>query len=102
MSFGDKALLEQGWVQSPVIQEVNDQLYITDKIIGIQSIMFPIRVASYLKEQFRTHPWDASDYFFNTVFNKSEWKLGIVHNRLTTQADGFSLIDKTDKTFIKK
>lgn len=102
MSFGDKALLEQGWVQSPVIQEVNDKLYITDKIIGIQSIMFPIRVADYLKNQFRTHPWDASDYFFNTVFNNSPWKLGIVHNRLTTQADGFSLIDKTNKTFIKK
>jgi hypothetical protein len=64
--------------------------------------MFPSCVANYLKEQFRTHKWDASDYFFNTVMGNSSWKMGIVHNRLTTQADGFSLIDQTNKTFIKK
>jgi hypothetical protein len=29
-------------------------------------------------------------------------KMGIVKDRLTTQADGFSLIDKTIKTFRKK
>jgi glycosyltransferase involved in cell wall biosynthesis len=102
MSFGDKALLEQGWVQSPVIEEINDQMYITNKIIGIQCIMFPSYVANYLKEQFRTHKWDASDYFFNVVMGNSPWKMGIVHNRITTQADGFSLIDQTNKTFIKK
>lgn len=103
MSFGDKALLEHGWLQSPVVEEIphQDLLYITNNIIGIQSIMFPKEVAGYLKEQFRTHPWDASDYFFNMVFRNSPWKMGIVHNRLTTQLDGFSLIDQTDKTFIK-
>jgi hypothetical protein len=76
-------------------------MYITDKIIGIQCIMFPVGAASYLKEQFRTQKWDAADYFFNRVFQNSPWELGIVHNRLTTQADGFSLIDQTHKTFIK-
>ena len=102
MSFGDKALLENGWVQSPVIEEVNDSLYITNNIIGIQCIMFPIGVANYLKGQFRTHKWDAADYFFNIVMRNSGMKMGIVHERLTTQADGFSLIDKTNKTFTKK
>jgi hypothetical protein len=101
MSFGDKALLEQGWVQSPVVRDINETMYITDKIIGIQCIMFPVGAASYLKEQFRTQKWDAADYFFNRVFQNSPWELGIVHNRLTTQADGFSLIDQTHKTFIK-
>ena len=102
MSFGDKALLEQGWVQSNVARDINETMYITDKIIGIQCIMFPVGAASYLKEQFRTEKWDAADYFFNRVFQNSPWELGIVHNRLTTQADGFSLIDQTNKTFIKK
>jgi hypothetical protein len=103
MSFGDKALLEHGWLQSPIVEEIphQDLLYITNNIIGIQSIMFPIETASYLKEQFRKHPWDAADYFFNIVFRNSEWKMGIVYNRLTTQLDGFSLIDQTNKTFIK-
>jgi len=101
MSFGDKALLEQGWLQSSVTRDINETMYVTDKIIGIQCIMFPIATSSYLKEQFRTQKWDAADYFFNRVFQNSPWELGIVHNRLTTQADGFSLIDQTHKTFIK-
>lgn len=102
MSYGDKALLEQGWVQSPVVKDINNLMYITDKIIGLQCIMFPKKIAYYLKEQLRTHDWDATDYFFNIIMRNSSMNMGIVHNRLTTQADGFSLIDKTNKTFIKK
>ena len=103
-SYGDKCLLESGVLQSHVVEEIPNQdlLYITDSIIGIQSIMFPASTAPYLKEQFRTHPWDTADYFFNIVFRNSDWKMAIVHNRLTTQADGLSLIDQTNKTFIKK
>jgi hypothetical protein len=103
MSFGDKALLENGWLQSPVIEEPphQDLLYITNNIIGIQCIMFPIETSSYLKDVFRNHKWDTADYFFNMVFRNSDWKIGIVHNRLTTQLDGFSFIDQTNKTFIK-
>jgi hypothetical protein len=56
----------------------------------------------YLKEQFRTHPWDAADIFLNTIIKKGGYKMGIVHERLTTQADGFSLIDKQFKTFRKR
>ena len=102
MSYGDKSLLEQGWVQSGVVRDINSFMYITNKIIGLQCIMFPKRAAAYVKEQLRTHKWDAADYFFNIIMNKSGMNMGIVHNRLTTQADGFSLIDKTNKTFIKK
>jgi hypothetical protein len=103
MSFGDKALLESGLLQSPRIEEIphQDLLYVTDSIIGIQSIMFPASTASYLKDKFRTHPWDTADYFFNIVFRNSPWKMAIVNKRLTTQLDGFSLIDQTNKTFTK-
>lgn len=103
MSFGDKALLEQGWLQSPVVEEIphQDLLYITNNIIGIQSIMFPIETAAYLKDKFRTHPWDTADYFFNIVFRDSNWKMGILNKRITTQLDGYSLIDQTEKTFTK-
>jgi hypothetical protein len=103
MSFGDKALLESGWLQSPVVEDVAHQslLYITNNVIGIQCIMFPIETAAYMKEQFRTHKWDTADYFFSMIFRNSQWKIGILHNRITTQLDGFSLIDQTNKTFIK-
>ena len=61
--------------------------------------MFPKHVAPYLKDQLRTHKWDAADIYFNIIFAGD--RMGIVKKRLTTQADGFSLIDNTQKTFRK-
>lgn len=104
MSFGDKDTLEHGWKQSEVREEIPNQdlIYITDHIIGLQSIMFPSFTSQYLKDQLRTHRWDAADMYFNIIMSKSPYKMGIVYDRLTTQADGFSLIDNTIKTFRKK
>ena len=99
MSFGDKDTLEYGWPQSPVIKDINDDMYLTDHIIGLQSIMFPISIADYLKNTLRKHKWDASDMYFNNIFAGPQ--MGIVKERLTTQADGFSLIDNMQKTFRK-
>ena len=102
MSFGDVKTLEHGWLQSTVKEVVPDQnlLFITDHIIGLQCIAFPISVKKWLLERLRTEKWDASDMFFNCIFYGSQYKFGIVHNRLTTQAEGFSLIDKQEKKFI--
>lgn len=99
MSFGDKDTLEYGWPQSPIIKDINDDMYVTDHIIGLQSIMFPISVADYLKNTLRKHKWDAADMYFNNIFAGPQ--MGIVKKRLTTQADGFSLIDNMQKTFRK-
>jgi hypothetical protein len=100
-SFGDTKTLEQGWLQSPVVQEIPNQdlAYITNHIIGIQSIMFPKSIKSWFHEKLRTEKWDASDIFFNQIFRFSPYKMGIVKNRFTTQADGYSLIDKQVKKF---
>ena len=99
MSFGDKDTLEYGWPQSPVIKDVNDDMYVTNHIIGLQCIMFPAHVAPWLKDTLRMHDWDAADMYFNNIFAGD--KMGIVKKRLTTQADGFSLIDNMQKTFRK-
>jgi hypothetical protein len=99
MSFGDKDTLEFGWPQSPVVQEINDDMYITNHLIGLQCIMFPASAAKTLKHILLTSDWDAADMYFNIVFRNS--KMGIVHKRLTTQADGYSLIDKQFKEFRK-
>jgi hypothetical protein len=99
MSFGDKDTLEHGWPQSPVVEEVNEDMYITNHLIGLQCIMFPISAAKTLKQILRTADWDAADMYFNNIFANS--KMGIVHKRLTTQADGYSLIDKQYKEFRK-
>jgi len=99
MSFGDKDTLEHGWPQSPIIENINDVMYITNHIIGLQCIMFPAKIAKGLKDTVRMHPWDAADMYFNLIF--AGHKMGILHNRITTQADGFSLIDNSHKTFRK-
>jgi glycosyltransferase involved in cell wall biosynthesis len=104
MSFGDKDTLEHGWSQSPIVETIPNQdlMYITNHIIGIQSIMFPKFTRKWLKETLLTHKWDAADLYFNLIFSKSEYKMGIVYDRMTTQADGYSLIDKQFKTFRKR
>jgi hypothetical protein len=102
MSFGDKDTLEFAWPQSPVVKEVNEDMYVTDHLIGLQCIMFPIYVSNFLKEKLRLNNWDAADMYFNQIFYSSSYNMGIVHKRLTTQADGYSLIDKQYKEFIKK
>jgi hypothetical protein len=99
MSFGDKDTLEHGWPQSPVIKDINDKMYVTNHLIGLQCIMFPAHIAPWLKETLRMHKWDAADMYFNNIFAGN--RMGIVKKRLTTQADGFSLIDNTQKTFRK-
>jgi hypothetical protein len=84
-----------------VVKEIPNQdlLFITDKIIGLQCIMFPIKTREYLINKLRTEKWDCMDTFFNIIFSGKN--MGILKNRITTQADGYSLIDKELKTFIK-
>jgi hypothetical protein len=101
MSFGDKDTLEFAWPQSPVVREVNEDMYVTNHLIGMQCIMFPKFVKKGLKDKLRTHAWDAADMYFNEIFYGSGYDMGIVHKRLTTQADGYSLIDQQFKTFRK-
>jgi hypothetical protein len=62
--------------------------------------MFPKKTRKWLKETLRTHKWDAADMYFNSIFRYSEYRMAIVHNRLTTQAMGYSLIDKQEKKFL--
>lgn len=99
-SFGDANTLEHGWPQSPLIEEMNDKSYITNHIIGLQCIVFPKRVKEWLKNKARTYPWDAADMYFNSIFKNSPYKMAIVKKRLTSQFDGYSLIDRTEKKFL--
>lgn len=102
-SFGDTSTLDFGWKQSHVIYEVPNQdlLFITNKIIGLQCIMFPKFTREFLINQLNTHKWDAADIYFNTIYVDNNKKMGIINKRITTQADGYSLIDQTNKTFLK-
>lgn len=101
MSYGDKSTLEHGWFQSPVTMDIqSDVMYVTNHIIGLQSIMFPKAARRWLFDKLRTAKWDGADMYFNSIFRDSEWRMGIVKSRYTSQFDGYSLIDKQDKKFI--
>ena len=100
MSFGDTSTLEHGWPQSPMVKDISEDMFITNHIIGLQSIMFPKFVKNWLFEQLRTALWDASDLYFNNIFRASEYNMGIVKKRYTSQYDGYSLIDRQNKKFI--
>ncbi len=100
-SFGDTKTLDFGWKQSNEIGNIKNQdiLFITDKIIGLQCVMFTKPAREYLKKALAENKWDAADMFFNDIFTNSDYSMAILKKRITTQADGFSLIDKVDKVF---
>jgi FkbM family methyltransferase len=100
-SFGDVDTLEEGWRQSNIVSEIPNQnlLFITDKIIGLQCIMFPKHIKKFLFSNLLTSKWDASDIYFNVIF--SDRKKGILYDRLTSQCDGVSFIDSQEKIFRK-
>lgn len=100
-SFGDKNTLETDILQSQLVKNIEGQnlCYITDKIIGIQCIMFPKKIKEVLKEYLRTAKWDAADIFFNIFCSEKMLNRGILFERITTQCDGYSLIDQSFKKF---
>jgi hypothetical protein len=39
------------------------------------------------------------DIWLNVVYEETQRKIGIINKRLTTQLDGYSLIDEVEKKF---
>jgi len=61
--------------------------------------MFSKKIKEVLKEYLRTAKWDAADIFFNIFCSEKMLKRGILFERITTQCDGYSLIDQSFKKF---
>jgi len=91
MSFGDKRNLRTGEVVSDVVTNLPevDWMYETNKIIGIQCIMFPKFCKDFIQRSYETCLWDVSDLYYNNVFRHK--KKGIAPC-LTTQIEGLSTI----------
>ena len=91
MSFGDNKNLRTGEMVSDVVfkfPEVN-WMYETNKIIGIQCIMFPKFSRDYVQRSYETCLWDVSDLYFNNVF---KYKKKGIAPCLTNQIEGVSTI----------
>jgi hypothetical protein len=101
MSFGDNKNLRTGEMVSD-IQEPTDVpwMYVTNKIIGIQCIMFPKEIKNFVQRSYETMLWDVSDLYFNDVF---KYKRKGIAPGLTTQIEGLSTIQGEDiKHFLLK
>jgi hypothetical protein len=87
-----------------IIPEV-DWLYITDKIIQIQFIIFSKSIRNFLLNTYKNMPWDVSDLYFNLIFSGTPHKMAIVNKPLANQLDGESnidgLIEKSDDIIMK-
>ena len=102
-SFGDDKTLDKGWKQSPVIEKISDidWAYVTNHIIGIQSIMFSPMVRNDVQKAFSENPWLETDAFINNLLIENHIKMALLTDRMTTQVDGFSLLDGENKVFLK-
>lgn len=100
-SFGDTATLDGHVRQSEVVYVPENQnlCFVTDKIIGLQCIMFSKKYRDILQDAFMYDRWDAADIFLNVICSRYHIKMGILNNRITTQANGVSLIDGMYKKF---
>jgi autotransporter strand-loop-strand O-heptosyltransferase len=97
-SLGSKYTLEDNILQSATLEKHGD-VEITDKIIGIQMIMFPQRIREYLLNCYENSPWDGADIFLNQIFMGKK-KIGIFSESPTGQWDGMSVIEDRKREFI--
>jgi autotransporter strand-loop-strand O-heptosyltransferase len=96
-SLGDRYTLYNKVLQSRTLEKHGD-LIVTDKIIGIQMIMFPQRIREYLLDVYQNRSWDGADIFLNQNFMFKK-RLGIFMDSPTSQWDGVSAIEDRVRNF---
>ena len=96
-SLGSKYTLECGILQSATLEKHGD-VEITNKIIGIQMIMFPQRIREYLLDVYANSPWDGADIFLNQNFMFKK-KIGIFSESPTNQWSGISALEDRFRGF---
>jgi len=103
LSFGYKNSFMHAYqvVHSKELESINDEMFITDQIIGLQCIAFPRSTRDFLFHVFKTEKWYASDIWFNEVFRAANKKLAIVREACVIHDDeGDSVIDQGHKPII--
>lgn len=99
ISFGGIYDLEHGVLQSNLVEEINDDFFVCDKIIGCQCLIFSGNSREKIKKILRNEKWDALDIYLNVVSSKNGLRVGVSKKTLVTQYDGISTIDNTEKYF---
>lgn len=99
-SLGDIRDLEFGIMQSEKKKDLLPGFaFLTDKVIGLQCIVIGKRGKTFFENMFKKYPWHGMDIWFNEIALRENVLYGILEKRMTSQLDGFSLIDQTNKKF---
>jgi autotransporter strand-loop-strand O-heptosyltransferase len=93
-SFGDRKSLVTGELLSQILDPQDKIVCVTNKFYCCHMIMFPKKIRQELLEIVEKEPWDVADLFFLRVFTERNKRFGIVKQRVATQIDGESLINK--------
>lgn len=99
ISFGGIFDLAHGVLQSNIVEDINEDFFVCDKIIGCQCLLFSGKSRNKIKEILRTEKWDALDIYLNIISSKHGLRVGVSRKTLVTQYDGISTIDNTNKYF---
>lgn len=93
-SFGDRRSLVTGELLSQILDPQDKIACLTNKFYCCHMIMFPKNIRQELLEMLQNEKWDVADLFFLRVFTERNKRFGITKNRIATQLDGESLINK--------
>lgn len=99
ISLGGIYDLEFGVLQSNVVENLSEDFFVCDKIIGCQCLVFPSSSRNLIKDILRKEKWDALDIYLNTIAQKYGIRIGVSRKTLVTQYDGISTIDSVVKQF---
>lgn len=99
VSLGGIFDLENGVLQSNVVEKLNDDFFVCDKIIGCQCLIFSKKSHEKMKEILRTAKWDALDIYLNNISHSNNLRVGVSYKTIVTQYDGISTIDNCNKNF---
>ena len=99
ISFGGIYDLEMGVLQSNVVEDLSEDFFVCDKIIGCQFLIFPSSSRQLIKDILRKEKWDALDIYLNNISYKYGIRVGVSRKTLVTQYDGISTIDSVVKQF---
>lgn len=99
LSFGGIFDLEFGVLQSNLVENLSDDFFVCDKIIGCQCIIFPSSSRESMRNILENEKWDALDIYLNQISHNNNIRIGVSRKTLVTQFDGISSIDNVVKQF---
>jgi hypothetical protein len=94
----DLAINQEVSIQQEFLNAYQDQISVVKDLNNIN--FFGLNNSEDIfKNSFLNEPWYIADGWYNHIVNKNNLKMGILKNRITSQYDGYSLLDNRIKNF---